>query len=543
MALDIQFAEERVSAGTRFAFPTYNNWWNFARIPTANLTVGNRYLVLASADVWTSATLVNVDVRLMHTDATPFLSSPFYVNSPTGTILPIEGIINTSSACLKQYQASMVVTAQAGLDIMLMGRASNSSRAGNFMLMAIDLDTELAENFDWFYSENTVEGVDIGNSYTQHNILNFTPLAGEDYLILGSCSLKYTGSEGNSEFGFSKLESSVAGTVSEKNCWRTNNTWTGPSFLFPHVLESAPASPVNFSIHARGDILGSLWNTWSSTLFAMRIANFTVKDFAQASGSPLSTITGSSLQVDSHVVTPNAGGKLIHLQSATVNPPYNLGDSASDGVRSVLSATGQTDRGTNPPMDLTDHYLGDDHASIFAKTGFVNFGLWSGLAATPMTINHSLLKKSADVDILDTFSLVLSADATGGFVAEGPFPVVSKYTDIISNDKAEMSVKGDVADLNLINVSSVNELVRDPNYTGAAYDFEGPPSASVPVKIGVKPGDRIKLTGVPAGLNNNREVTVLSALGDTITTLEQLSYPDEILGSPAAYLFEIKRQN
>lgn len=85
---------------------------------------------------------------------------------------------------------------------------------------------------------------------------------------------------------------------------------------------------------------------------------------------------------------------------------------------------------------------------------------------------------------------------------------------------------GDPAVTNKLAITGVSTLAISGSYSGTAYTLKGPASTTaVPIQLGFKHGDKLKLRGA-AGTepNHGRELTLSDPA--TITVFETLTSPD-----------------
>lgn len=99
---------------------------------------------------------------------------------------------------------------------------------------------------------------------------------------------------------------------------------------------------------------------------------------------------------------------------------------------------------------------------------------------------------------------------------------------LVPNEAMMLSITGNPAVNNRVQVNNSSSLKLHPSYSGVAYDLGGPRGADISgavKRLGFKRGDRIKLKGsVGTEPNHNKEFTFDNPTGWAI--MESLSTPD-----------------
>lgn len=261
---------------------------------SGSFTVGEKYLVIATAHAGADAGAVFTDVHVLH-GSTEFEGSLATINILDGTKK-------------ETYSFMTVWTAVSSEGLSVEFRGSPSSGANNntvnfVSLLSIQLSSVLTENTDWFFNESTADqALTTGSTQYDGGSVTFTPgTASQNWLVIAHASYTRTSTSGVTQ---ARINRDAGTSLTPLAIFSPNNSGAISTSTLARVF-NLPASSTNFKEQSMCATGAVATRTYSS-LLALNLDKFAAYGQAYTDGDLTYTATA--------IATPD------ELQTCSITP-------------------------------------------------------------------------------------------------------------------------------------------------------------------------------------------------------------------------------
>ena len=309
-------------------------WVETLTMASANFTVGNKYLIVATCRFRGSSISGTFGVRLKH-----------------GTVAfpGSDKAISTNTALSwHTYTWFTVWTAISGEDVLLEQKTFGSARTVRSDAMTIfimDLN-DLVENTDWHYNENST-ATTLPNGWTSSNnaAVTFTPPASTDWIVFARSRMNVIDKtlQYQTRINRSGAASSTEPQISQEGAGGDQDDTL--VFSNARVFIGLTAASHTFTEESGLNGAGSTEDRTHSAVFALNLNKFDVRAVAHTEAEIDLSATDFATEVQTVSITPNAVGDV-----------WTFGAWIYDAVAAGIycKARMQVDNADQPPAETTD---------------------------------------------------------------------------------------------------------------------------------------------------------------------------------------------
>jgi hypothetical protein len=261
---------------------------------SGSFTVGEKYLVIATAQAGAGAGAVFTDVHVIH-GSTEFEGSLATIN-----------IIDGTQKETYSFMTVWTAVSSEGLSVEFRGSPTSgaSNNTVNFVsLLSIQLSSVLTENTDWFFNESTADqALTTGSTQYDGGSITFTPgTASQNWLVLAHASYTRTSTTGITQ---TRLNQDSGTALTPLAIFSPNNSGAINTATLARVF-NLPASSTNFKEQSMCATGAVATRTYSCVL-ALNLNKFAAYGQAYTDGDLTYTATA--------IATPD------QLQTCSITP-------------------------------------------------------------------------------------------------------------------------------------------------------------------------------------------------------------------------------
>ena len=380
----------------------------YATIPGASIsssffTVGNKYLILATAQVSINVINDSIKVQAIH-GSTAFAQSEFH----------FLGQVATNRFPYQWFTVWTAVSSE-GIELQFACRdtGTNTVSADQVSVIAIDLSTNLTENTDWFFNETDSDATH-DSTDKDGAAVTFTPSGASDWWVLSHYQGTLTTNNGT-VVTCSQIRSGEASSSEPTVGYGATAAYAGaaPHQVMLSRVYSLTAASNTFTERSNGPASGGFVRRYS-TMFALNLNKFKDHAFAYTSAGTNLNTTNYNVTVQTVNLTPTVQSDVLIIGF------YNYDCNARDNKGEFRI---QLDGADQPTGQTTDNYQIDAGNPNVGELPYILSTLASSVSAASHTINMdaSVSATTSTPDAqnrsLIAFTMELAANTTVGNLA------------------------------------------------------------------------------------------------------------------------------
>lgn len=303
----IAYAYRERTTATTTTNTTYTDIEN-AALSNASFTAGSKYLIVATAQMKSSANTQSVAFRLVH-GSTEFAGSEHHFEPDDANAQHMYGFFT-------------VWTAVSTEDVKMQMRAetSNTASADQACLFQMKIDT-LTENTDWFFNEDTTGDTVSATGWDTLASVAFTPSGVSDWLVM--MSARQVADAANRSV-LSKIARRGEATSDLPQVSMEGRATGGPSANGIYLQTQARAFALTavenrFRQDSRGNSASSAFTRSRSAVFALNMNKFAQHASTFTEGTTSLLTANYSRNVQTMSLTPSTAGNYFVLGQSTAD--------------------------------------------------------------------------------------------------------------------------------------------------------------------------------------------------------------------------------
>jgi len=272
-------------------------WETVLTLSSSNLTAGHKYLILCTANLYSSSAAASAMCHVLH-GSTEFADSLFDGAASQAT---------ANAATTYRWVDVWTAVSSENLVIEHKGHTGQVSSIDQIVLIAIDLN-DLTENTDWFFSEYETDDTLTTTPQTGASI-TFTPSGVSDWLVISNAQYYYgdnTTSVIHQITRSGEASSSIPSSTIESYADPYTLSWLMNALRVFALTASSNTFAEQSSQHS-----GTTHTRLSSRMFALNLDVFENHGFAYTEADQTASTTSWANQIQTLDFTPDTSGPCV----------------------------------------------------------------------------------------------------------------------------------------------------------------------------------------------------------------------------------------